>query len=51
MKKKVLPVSLTKAQFSHLRDKALTDEVSMSHIIRELINKDIKENEYECGKR
>lgn len=41
MKKKVLPVSLNKDQFSYLRYKSANEDVSMSQVIRELINREI----------
>ena len=42
MKKKVLPISLNQEQFRYLRVKAAYKDVSMSQIVRELINKDMK---------
>ena len=47
MKKKVLPISLNQEQLSYLRAKAANNDVSMSQIVRELINKDIKVNKNE----
>ena len=42
MKKKVLLISLNQEQLNYLRAKAASNDVSMSQIARELINKDMK---------
>ena len=47
MKKKVLPISLNQEQLNYLRVKAANNDVSMSQIVRELINKDMKGNNNE----
>lgn len=42
MKKKVLPASLNEDQYNHIKLRSIHTGESMSQIIRELINKDMK---------